>query len=197
MLPSTAAATLPGPPFGLWAQNHHGAIFAALLAFRMANALTLRTFFQPDEFFQSLEVAIDLAFGPASGACITWEWENHLRSSLHPAIFAAVYRAASWLAYVCGLKLSTRADLLLVAPKVLQALFAALLDWYTWKLAETAYGRASRTALSAVSNPISNIPPPVSRVSSSDSCCCVMIARALRLLPVAMVLFNTNPVQLS
>ena len=40
-------------------------IFALLLAFRIVNALTLRTFFQPDEFFQSLEPAWQLAFGPA------------------------------------------------------------------------------------------------------------------------------------
>ena len=47
-------------------------IFALLLAFRIVNALTLRTFFQPDEFFQSLEPAWQLAFGGASNAWITW-----------------------------------------------------------------------------------------------------------------------------
>ena len=48
------------------------AIFALLLALRIVNALTLRTFFQPDEFFQALEPAWQLAFGRASNACITW-----------------------------------------------------------------------------------------------------------------------------
>lgn len=48
------------------------AVAALLLAFRIVNALTLRTFFQPDEFFQSLEPAWQLAFGPASNAWITW-----------------------------------------------------------------------------------------------------------------------------
>jgi hypothetical protein len=47
-------------------------IFALLLAFRIVNALTLRTFFQPDEFFQSLEPAWQLAFGDTSNAWITW-----------------------------------------------------------------------------------------------------------------------------
>lgn len=47
-------------------------VFALLLAFRIVNALTLRTFFQPDEFFQSLEPAWQLAFGSASNAWITW-----------------------------------------------------------------------------------------------------------------------------
>ena len=130
-----------------------GAIFAALLALRIANALSLRTFFQPDEFFQSLEVAVDLAYGSGSNAYITWEWKKRLRSSLHPFIFAAVYRGTLKVASTCGLSLSTMAELLLLAPKVTQALFAALLDWHTWKLAEKAYGRGSRTAFGAVRHP--------------------------------------------
>lgn len=48
------------------------AVFALLLAFRIVNALALRTFFQPDEFFQSLEPAWQLAFGPPADAWITW-----------------------------------------------------------------------------------------------------------------------------
>ena len=47
-------------------------VFAGLLAFRLLNALTLSTFFQPDEYFQSLEPAWALAFGPDSHAWITW-----------------------------------------------------------------------------------------------------------------------------
>lgn len=43
-----------------------------LLAFRIVNALALRTFFVPDEYYQSLEPAWQLAFGPHSGAWITW-----------------------------------------------------------------------------------------------------------------------------
>lgn len=50
---------------------------ALLLAFRLVNAATLRTFFQPDEFFQSLEPAWQLAFGGASNACITWVTPLH------------------------------------------------------------------------------------------------------------------------
>ena len=42
------------------------------LALRLANALAVRTFFQPDEYFQSLEPAWSTALGPHSGAWITW-----------------------------------------------------------------------------------------------------------------------------
>ncbi|KAH7085012.1 Alg9-like mannosyltransferase family-domain-containing protein [Paraphoma chrysanthemicola] len=125
-------------------------VFVLLLAFRIVNALTLRTFFQPDEFFQSLEPAWQLAFGNTSNAWITWEWRTQLRSSLHPGLFAAVYRLAANLAHFCGLTLPAKAEVLLAAPKVTQAVFAALLDCYTWKLAEKAYGRGSRTALATL-----------------------------------------------
>ncbi|KAH7389497.1 Alg9-like mannosyltransferase family-domain-containing protein [Phaeosphaeria sp. MPI-PUGE-AT-0046c] len=146
MRPSGAPPTRPPNSY----RDSALAIFALLLAFRIVNALTLRTFFQPDEFFQSLEPAWQLAFGGTSRAWITWEWRTHLRSSLHPALFAAVYRLAAHLADLCGLTLPARAHLLLVAPKVTQAVFAALLDCYTWKLAEKAYGRGSRTALATL-----------------------------------------------
>ncbi|KAL5120181.1 glycosylphosphatidylinositol anchor biosynthesis [Pleosporales sp. CAS-2024a] len=125
------------------------ATFALLLAWRILNALTLRTFFQPDEFFQSLEPAWQLAFGDGSQAYITWEWKMQLRSSLHPALFALAYRLAATLAGVCRLTLPARAELLLVTPRLTQAFFAALLDCYTWKLAHKAYGPATRTALAA------------------------------------------------
>lgn len=54
------------------------------------------------------------------------------------------------LADFCGLSLPAKAELLIAAPKVTQAVFAALLDCYTWKLAEKVYGRGSRTALATV-----------------------------------------------
>ena len=43
-----------------------------LLAFRFINALCVRTFFQPDEYFQALEPAWTIAFGDDSGAWLTW-----------------------------------------------------------------------------------------------------------------------------
>jgi len=47
-------------------------LFLFLVAFRILNALSVKTFFQPDEFFQSLEPAWEIAFGANSGAWITW-----------------------------------------------------------------------------------------------------------------------------
>lgn len=46
-----------------------------LIAFRTLNALSIRTFFQPDEYYQSLEPAWEIAFGANGGAWITWVCE--------------------------------------------------------------------------------------------------------------------------
>lgn len=73
-----------------------------------------------------------------------------LRSSVHPALFAAVYKVAAHVAAFCGLTLPARAKLLVAAPKLVQAGFAALLDCYTWKLAEKVYGRGTRSAITTV-----------------------------------------------
>jgi phosphatidylinositol glycan class B len=73
-----------------------------------------------------------------------------LRSSLHPALFAASYRLATHIADICALSLPARAELLLATPKLAQAIFAALLDYYIWRLAEKVYGRGSRTSLVTV-----------------------------------------------
>ncbi len=52
-------------------------ILLFLVAFRVLNALTIRTFFQPDEYYQSLEPAWQMVFGENSGAWITWVRSIH------------------------------------------------------------------------------------------------------------------------
>lgn len=47
-------------------------VLASLLLLRLLNAALVWTFFQPDEYFQSLEPAWAAAFGPDSGAYTTW-----------------------------------------------------------------------------------------------------------------------------
>ncbi len=47
-------------------------VVSLLLALRFINALCVRTFFQPDEYFQALEPAWSIAFGRDSGAWLTW-----------------------------------------------------------------------------------------------------------------------------
>ncbi|KAI9724516.1 MAG: hypothetical protein M1812_000584 [Candelaria pacifica] len=124
-------------------------VFLFLLAFRILNALSIRTFFQPDEYFQSLEPAWEMVFGGESGAWITWEWKHQLRSSIHPAMFAGVYTVTSYLANLAHLSTHTRAELLIAGPKILQAVIAAYGDYYTWRLAKQVYGHESVIAWTA------------------------------------------------
>ncbi|CBF85606.1 hypothetical protein AN1811.2 [Aspergillus nidulans FGSC A4] len=125
-------------------------ILLFLIGFRLVNALTVRTFFQPDEFFQSLEPAWKIAFGTNQGPWITWEWEHQLRSSLHPLIFAAVYTVADLVARTLGLTPTSRAELLIAGPGITQAVIAAVGDFYTWKLARYIYGDRSHESWATV-----------------------------------------------
>ncbi|KAK4896581.1 glycosylphosphatidylinositol anchor biosynthesis [Elasticomyces elasticus] len=125
-------------------------VFGLLLALRLVNALSVQTFFQPDEYFQSLEPAWQIAFGKDAGAWITWEWREHLRSSLHPMLFAAVYRSAAQLCDLLQMAGSSRTVTLLAAPKMFQACIAATGDFFTWTLACKLFGHASHASFATL-----------------------------------------------
>ncbi|KAI1180387.1 Alg9-like mannosyltransferase family-domain-containing protein [Nemania sp. FL0916] len=122
---------------------------SVIFAVRFANSLCVRTFFQPDEYFQVLEPAWQLVFGNDSGAWSTWEWRHALRSSIHPTIFAFAYFIVD--SFWASSPVSTvKAKWLIMAPKALQTVFAALSDWYTWRLAEKLYGPSSAASWSVL-----------------------------------------------
>lgn len=73
-------------------------LLVVLIVFRLVNALSTRTFFQADEFWQALEPAHYKAFGYGQ---LTWEWEFGLRSYAFPLIFEALYRLVSFMSYLC------------------------------------------------------------------------------------------------
>lgn len=73
-----------------------------------------------------------------------------MRSAIHPILFAIVYWIASCLAWLLYLPLPLRANLLVAAPKVAQAVCAALGDFYTWKLGERVFGAGSNEAWTTV-----------------------------------------------
>ncbi|XXH05210.1 ornithine aminotransferase [Hypoxylon texense] len=122
---------------------------AVIFAIRFINALCVRTFFQPDEYFQALEPAWRMVFGEDSGAWLTWEWQHQIRSSVHPAVFAFGY----WLVqnfFGPSTASKVKAKWLMAAPKIIQTGFAALSDWYSWRLAEKLYGHGSVAAWSVL-----------------------------------------------
>lgn len=107
-------------------------VLAVLIAWRIVNTSLLKTFFQPDEYWQALEPAHRIAFGYGY---LTWEWREGLRSAAHPLLFAGAYKIADWL----GLDV-------VAAPRALQAVIAAAGDWYTYRLAERLLGQSTTGA---------------------------------------------------
>jgi hypothetical protein len=75
-----------------------------------------------------------------------------------------------------------RAMVIVVVPRVLQGVIAALGDYYTWKFAERLYGRRSSSSWAAVRIPC----PPIPETSRLIS----ILAADDRLQSVAMVLFH-------
>jgi hypothetical protein len=73
----------------LFDTSHSKRLLACLIGLRLLNAIYLRTFAYPDEHWQALEVAHRSAFGYGY---LTWEWREGIRSVLHPAVFAGLYR---------------------------------------------------------------------------------------------------------
>ncbi|KAH9449813.1 hypothetical protein Pst134EB_033048 [Puccinia striiformis f. sp. tritici] len=107
-------------------------LILGIYLFRLLNALSSQTFFQPDEYYQSLEVAHRLVFGYGYQS---WEWQptsdgssGGIRSPLHPFLFVPGY----WILRVLGLD-HTR--LLIIAPKIVQAGIATVTDVATYSLA--------------------------------------------------------------
>src|SRR5579859_2842680 len=66
-----------------------------LISLRIFNALTITTFFQPDEYYQSLEPAWKSVFGYGE---LTWEWREGIRGFLYPSIFASLW----WILKTAG-----------------------------------------------------------------------------------------------
>ncbi|KIL69962.1 glycosyltransferase family 22 protein [Amanita muscaria Koide BX008] len=112
---------------------------------RISVALLTSTFFQPDEFFQSLEPAHRVVFGYGE---LTWEWltPKPIRSIVYPALNIPVY----WLLKVTKLaEMSILGDCLLIAcPKLLHGSLAALTDIWLCHLTQRVLGeRYVSTAL--------------------------------------------------
>lgn len=113
-------------------------LFLFILSIRLINAVSVRTFFQPDEYFQALEPAWRMVFGEG---WLTWEWREELRSIAHPFIFSLLYKGTYFLLNGLGINdEAVRGDLLNVAPRLLQAVFATLGDIYTYKLGAKILG---------------------------------------------------------
>ncbi|TDH65137.1 hypothetical protein CCR75_007156 [Bremia lactucae] len=108
--------------------------------FRLWNALFVRTSFNPDEYWQSTEVAHRLVFGYGY---LTWEWQEdaQLRSFAHPALFVGLYKLLELL------NLDSR-WVVAYGPRLLQGIISAANDFFLYKLARTYFNdNAAKWAL--------------------------------------------------
>ncbi|KAK3155812.1 hypothetical protein QOZ80_2AG0099000 [Eleusine coracana subsp. coracana] len=125
--PSSQKKARRGPSWTVLESDRKVLAFA--VAFRAANALLVRTYFNPDEHWQCLEVAHRVAFGYGH---LTWEWQQGLRSYLHPFIFVPLYKLLALL------HLDTP-WFMVMAPRLLQSVFASVGDLYLYKLSKLIF----------------------------------------------------------
>uniref|UniRef100_A0A336MML2 Mannosyltransferase n=1 Tax=Culicoides sonorensis TaxID=179676 RepID=A0A336MML2_CULSO len=99
-------------------------IFLLFLLVRLASVFLVQTSFVPDEYWQSLEVGHKLVFGQGF---LTWEWTRGVRSYLYPLLVAGIYK-------ILALLQLDQVELLLLLPRVAQALLSAYSDYrfYKW-----------------------------------------------------------------
>ncbi|KAM3721906.1 GPI mannosyltransferase [Dirofilaria immitis] len=97
----------------------------ALIALRILNVFLVRTYFVPDELFQSVEVAHWAIYGIGY---LSWEWMASLRSVFHPFIIALLY----FLGHMCAIDSNL---FIIQTPRILHALLFALSDYCYYKFA--------------------------------------------------------------
>jgi GPI mannosyltransferase 3 len=74
-----------------------GILFAVLWAFRIINAVFMNdAYLDPDEYWQSLEVAFKSVFGCGYE---TWEWHMKIRSGAFPSLFIALFSALKYIGF--------------------------------------------------------------------------------------------------
>lgn len=82
-----------------------------------------------------------------------------------------------------GASRAGRAEDMLIAPKIAQAIFAALLDFFTWKLGQKVYGADNAASMATV----------YFLLHSLTSLTTLMLAaRTYSPKPMAVVYFDTN-----
>jgi len=113
-------------------------IFLMLILFRFYNSISQSTFFVPDEYWQSIEVAHNYVY---NYGYLTWEWKEKIRSFSYPLLFTLPYMILKRYNL-------DDTDLLIYFPRLVHVFIAALCDLYTYKLTKKYFGRnAAKWAL--------------------------------------------------
>lgn len=133
---------------------------SVLILWRLISVFAVQTAHVPDEYWQSLEVAHNLAFGYGY---LTWEWRLGIRSYLYPFLISLLYRILEFLHL-------DHAEVLILAPKLFQAvlsgyadyrfyvftskskvaLFCLVFNWYWYYCATRTLSNTVETALTVI-----------------------------------------------
>ncbi|GET04188.1 GPI mannosyltransferase 3 [Rhizophagus clarus] len=139
--------------------NNQNRLLSYLILFRIINAIFTKTYFNPDEYWQSVEVAHYIVFGYPklllfnflafiktlsyyfliiffTYGYLTWEWKEKIRSIAHPLLFATLYKSLAILGLDEG-------NLFIYTPRIFQAVFAGIGDLYTYKLAKKLFNEST------------------------------------------------------
>ncbi|VVD03373.1 unnamed protein product [Leptidea sinapis] len=99
-------------------------VFILLLSARILSVFLVQTWYVPDEYWQTLEVAHKHVFGYGE---LTWEWQKGIRSYLYPSVVSAIY-------YALKLTSLDYPTIVVLAPRIFQAILSAFADFsfYKW-----------------------------------------------------------------
>jgi len=105
-------------------------LFVVVLLLRLTSACLMKTYFVPDETWQSTEVAHKLVFGYGF---MTWEWIVGLRTYMHPLMFAFLFHCLK----AAGLD---NPQAIIIIPRIAQAILTGLGEWYFYQLIKKYFG---------------------------------------------------------
>ncbi|XP_067130582.1 GPI mannosyltransferase 3 [Centruroides vittatus] len=118
--------------------ENSGLIFIILIFHSIISSFLVQTFYVPDEYWQSLEVAHRYVFGYGY---LTWEWKESIRSCTYPLAIAFIYKILN-VVNLDNLKC------LILSPRLLQALLTGTGNYYIYKLSILHHGyRTARWTL--------------------------------------------------
>ena len=103
-----------------------------IIGFRVWNAITVCTSFDPDEYWQSMEIAHNNVFGYGYK---TWEWEQEwkVRSWVYPGII-------SWIYWILKILRLDSYEAIIYAPKILHGILTGINDIITYQTAVNWFG---------------------------------------------------------
>eukprot|EP01134_Creolimax_fragrantissima_P006177 CFRG6177T1 len=113
------------------ATNPSSLVVFSIAVVRVLQALSLRTAFVPDEWYQSLEIAHAVVYGRGY---ITWEWLTHMRGVFHPYLFVFVFKVL----HLHGLDSPLA---LIHIPRVLQGIVEVACEVSMYSISYRFFGR--------------------------------------------------------